>query len=154
MKKTLKLSGRMIAIPANGELAGECEASPRKLTSNQIVDAIWNGRFSQDELHSINEAVRAAYRADRAERLHDAQYALHNGSVVMLKGIRPKRLIGMTGTIENFRPGATRADLRVTQANWNARYKKGDLVRGIPLTCFEAISKDVLERSGWTPEGD
>lgn len=95
----------------------------------------------------FSDALRHTYKMGRQQRLTDAQMSLRSGQTVMLKGIRPKALNGVTGQIENFRVGATRADLRVTDANWQTRYHRGDLIRGVPLICFEVIAKDVLERA-------
>lgn len=152
MSKRLKLSGNMKVIPINRETQeAEVEQEHPRLTANQIVNAIYEGGFDNEALERISGAVRAMWKANRADRLTEAQCKLHNGKVVMLVNIRPKKLIGMTGQVENFMPGRNRANLRVTDANWTTGYKKGDLVRGIPLVCFEIIADDVLKASGWTP---
>lgn len=117
------------------------------MTHHELIRAIVHGGFDQEQLTMISDAVRHAYKMDRAQRLTDAQMSLGTGHVVMLAGIRPKALNGITGRIENFRTGATRADLRVTDANWGTRYNVGDLIRGVPLICFKPIPASVVKRA-------
>jgi hypothetical protein len=107
------------------------------LNEHDIVRAILRGNWDEDQLRMFSDALRHTYKMGRQQRLVDAQTSLRSGQTVTLKGIRPRRLIGVTGTLENFRIGATRADVRVIDANWNARYHRGDLIRGVPLICLD-----------------
>lgn len=121
--------------------------SNQTMNINELITAILRGGWNEEQLRMISDALRHTYKVGRQQRLTDAQHSMCNGQHVMLKGIRPRRLIGVTGTVENFRIGATRADLRVIDANWNARYHRGDLIRGCPLICFELIPTSIIERA-------
>lgn len=113
------------------------QVSIKLMNIDELISAILRGSWNEEQLRMISDALRHTYKVGRMQRLTDAQHSLANGQTVTLKGIRPRRLIGVTGTVENFRIGATRADVRVIDANWNARYHRGDLIRGCPLICLE-----------------
>jgi hypothetical protein len=105
-----------------------------------VVAAIITGQLDEDR-DAIVDAIRARDAILRKQKQAVAVATLKLGQQVAITGeIRPKALMGITGTLISLR--ASRVDIQLDELNARlaGRYVRADRVlRGIPASVVEAV---------------
>jgi hypothetical protein len=112
--------------------------------SELIIKAISEGKFNQNEMTSIVNAVNSKQRWMRAERAAVVATQIQVGTKVIIRNISPKYLKGIQGEVVNVTVGRSKlyATVRVTRS-FTHKKQVGDLISGIPFACLEVIGQGI-----------
>lgn len=106
-----------------------------RMDTNAVCQGIIEGK-ADDALDRIADALRARMKIVRNTKALSVKAGLNPGQKVRLKGITPKYLNGLVGTVEPATRGGTRVAVRFPQGTTGTF--SNPMV--VPAGCLEVVS--------------